>query len=146
MKRPVLIAVLAWAAFFAFIFFASLGDSSFPHIAAHVVQLALLVPAVRLIWQMKKVLPTRLQRVLSWSLSVTLPLAVVGISIELVAAVVRLGQDGWVNKETHDIWEHGAHMWAANLTVPSLMLSMVASLVLVAAAAIQRRRRLEPVG
>jgi hypothetical protein len=96
-------------------------------------------------WRSRQATATRAQQVLIWILSVTVPLAVLGIALELLTAVVRLGQDGWVNRDTADVWVQGPHAVVANLTIPSLMISMLAVLVLVVTVAVQGRRRLESV-
>ena len=145
MKRLVLLVALIWVPFLSIFLFASLGDTSYPHIAFHVFALALLVPGVVVAHRVRLAVTTRTQRLLGGILAVTVPLAVVGNFLELVTAVVRLAQDGWVNQDTSDIWEEGSHVWVANLTVPSMMASMLIALVLVAATAVQGRRRLEPV-
>jgi hypothetical protein len=67
------------------------------------------------------------------------------VTLELVTAVVRLAEDGWVNKDTADVFVRGPHAVVATLTVPSMMLSMLGALALVAVAAVQGRRRLETV-
>lgn len=74
-----------------------------------------------------------------------MPLAVVGHVAELAVAVGRLAADGSVDRDTSDLWVSGPHQWAANLTVPAMMLSMLAVLVLAGATAVQGRRRPEPV-
>lgn len=145
MKRPLLLLALVWASFLVFLPFAAAGDTSLLHISAHVIQLPMLIFAVLAVWRFRATATTRTPRVLGWVLSVTLPLAVVAISVELISALVRLGQDGWVNRATPDIWETGVHYWAASLAVPALMLSMLAVLVLVLTSAVQGRRRLESV-
>ncbi|MDP3967934.1 MAG: hypothetical protein Q8Q02_06605 [Nocardioides sp.] len=145
MKRPLLLLALVWASFLVFLPFAAAGDTSLLHISAHVIQLPLLVLAVLAAWRFRTTAVARTSRVIGWVLSATLSLALVAIAVELISAVVRFGQDGWVNRATPDIWETGVHYWAASLAVPALMLSMLAVLVLVVTAAVQGRRRLEPV-
>ena len=145
MKRPLLLLALTWASFLVFLPFAAAGDTSLLHISAHVIQIPLLVLAVLVARRFLATATTRTPRVIGWVLSITLPLALVAIAVELISAVVRLGQDGWVNRATPDIWETGVHYWAASLAVPALMLSMLAVLVLVLTSAVQGRRRLEPV-
>ena len=146
MRRPLLLLALIWASFIVIIPFAAMGDTSFLHIASHLIQLPLLGAAALLAWRLRRAATTRAQRVLGWVLSVTVPVAFVCILLELAVAVVRLGQDGWANKDTADIWQEGPHFVIANLTVPSMMLSMLAVLILVVVVAVQSRRRLEPVG
>ena len=58
-------------------------------------------------------------------------------------------QDGFVNRNTADVWVSGPHFHAANVTIPSMMLSMVTVLVLAVTNAVQSRSRKEsdtPVG
>ena len=143
MNRPLVLLALIWASFLVFVSFAAAGDTSLHHISAHVVQLPLLAFAAIAAWRFRAAAITRTQRALGWVLSVAVPLALVGIAVELVAAVVHLGQDGWVNQATPDIWESGVHFWAASLTVPTLMLSMLVTLILTVTSAVQGRRRLE---
>lgn len=146
MRRPLLLLVLIWASFIVIFPFAAAGDTSFHHIAAHLVQLPLLGIATVIAWRFRGEATRTAQRVLGWVLSVTVPTAFAGVAGELAVAVMRLGQDGWVNKDTADMFEGGAHFAIANLTVPAMMLSMVAALALVVMVAVQGRRRLEAVG
>ena len=146
MRRLLLLTALTWLPFLSIFFFASQGDTSFWHISIHVFALTLLGWGCRVAWSARSAAATPAQRALGWVLSVTLPLAVLGHVLELLAAVVRLGQDGWVSKDTADLWERGPHLWASNLTIPAMMLSMLAVLAFVVLAATQGRRRLEPVG
>lgn len=144
MKRVLLVAALVWAPFLSVFVFAALGDTSALHITSHVLALALLVPAVALVRRFRREEPSGLRLLLTRVLLVALPLAVVGHVLELAIALVRLAEDGWVDRDTADIWVAGPHVWAANVTVPSMMASMVAVLVLAVATAVARRRRLEP--
>ena len=145
MHPPLRLLVLVWVPFLAVFAFASpsvidaAGDS-YPHVAFHVLSLALLVPAVLTARSWLPAAPTRTQRVCTRILLVTVPLAVLGNLVELAAAVLRLAQDGWESLRTPGIFEEGVHLWAANLTVPSLMVSMLAAMVLVIAHAVQGRR------
>lgn len=153
MPRLLLLLALIWIPFLSIFGFAnptlaaSVGDS-YPHIAFHVFAPVLLVTAFVLVQRFRLSAPTRLQRALAWILTVTVPLAVLGNLVELVAAVVRLAQDGWVSLPTPDVFAPGSHLHAlaANVTVPSLMVSMLAAGMLVLSAALQGRRKLEPVG
>lgn len=145
MKRHWVLVALIWSPFLSIFGFASLGDSSYPHIAFHLFALALLVPAAVLARRAGSATASRTQRVLGRVLFVSLPLAVLGHLLELGAAVVRFGQDGWVNRDTADVWEEGPHLWASNLTVPVMMVSMLAVGALAVATELRSRRRLEPV-
>jgi hypothetical protein len=144
-RIPLILLGLVWAAFLTLFPFAAAGDTSFLHIAAHLVQLPLLLGATVLAWRHRRATVTRAQRMLGWVLSVSVPAAVLGVTLELVTAVVRLAEDGWVNKDTADVFVRGPHAVVATLTVPSMMLSMLGALALVAVAAVQGRRRLETV-
>lgn len=146
MRTPLILLGLVWIAFLVVFPFAAMGDTSFLHIGFHLVQMPLLVTATVLAWRYRRAAVTRTQRVLGWVLSVSLPAAVVGVVLELVTAVVRLGEDGWVNKDTADVWERGPHALVASLTVPSLMVSMLAVLALVATTAVKGRRHAETDG
>jgi hypothetical protein len=139
-KRVLVLTALVWVPFLSIFFFASLGDTSHPHLAFHVVALSMLVPAVAMAWQVRSWAVTRLQRVLGWVLSVTVPAAVVGHALELGVAFRRFAADGWVDRDTSDLWVSGPHQWAANLTVPAMMVSMLCSLLLVGATALEGRR------
>lgn len=146
MKSRWLLFALIWIPFVSLFVFAApiWGGDTYSHVAFHVFALVLLVKACREVWSARSDAPTRAQRVLTWSLSVTVPLAVVGHAIELVTAVVRLVDEGWANAETEDIFTDGSHALAANLTVPMMMLSMLAVLTLVVVTAAQRTRGVEP--
>ena len=77
------------------------------------------------------------------------PLAVIGHVAELATAIARFAQDGFVNRNTADVWESGPHFHAANITIPSMMLAMVTVLALAVTTAVQRRSGKEsssPVG
>jgi hypothetical protein len=142
-RTPLTLLGLVWIAFLTIFPFAAAGDTSFLHIAAHLVQLPLLVVATRLAWRQRRGATTRVQRALGWVLSVSVPAAVVGVGLELVTAVVRLAEDGWVNKDTADVFESGPHAVVASLTIPSMMISMIAVLALVLVVGLRRR---SPVG
>ena len=139
MSRPLTVLALVWAPFLSIFVFASQGDTSALHISAHLLALALLVPAAVMVWRLRAAAPSGVRRWTLLLLSVTVPAAVVGHVGELGVAVARLAQDGWVNLDTHDVWEAGPHLWISNLTIPAMMLSMVATVVLVVATALSRR-------
>ncbi len=143
MRIPLVLLALVWTAFVVIFPFAAAGDTSYLHIGAHLVQLPLLLLATALAWRYRRTAVTRPQRALGWVLSVSVPAAVVGVGLELVTAVVRLAEDGWVNQDTADVFEEGPHAAVASLTIPSLMISMVAVLALVVVASV-RGRRSEP--
>jgi uncharacterized membrane protein YhaH (DUF805 family) len=145
MSRPLTVLALVWAPFLSIFLFASQGDTSALHIASHLLALALLVPATVMVRRLRAVVPSGVRRWVLLALSVTVPAAVVGHVGELGVAVVRLAQDGWVNLDTHDVWEAGPHLWISNLTVPAMMLSMLLSVALVVATAASRRREDDPV-
>lgn len=140
MSRPLTILALVWTPFLSIFVFASQGDTSALHISSHVLALVLLVPATLFVWRMRSASAPGIRRLIVLALSVTVPAAVLGHAGELAVAVHRLAQDGWVNKDTHDVWEGGPHLWISNLTIPAMMLSMILSLALVIATAVSRRR------
>lgn len=142
--RSWFLAALVWVPFLSVFAFASLGDTSALHITSHLFALALLGPAFVLARRLRREAPTRFRRGVLTVLVVFLPLSVVGHLLELGTAVVRLAEDGWANRDTADIWVEGPHVWAANLTVPSMMVSMLGTLVLVVATAVAGRRRPAP--
>ncbi|MGG5257331.1 hypothetical protein [Phycicoccus avicenniae] len=136
--RPWHLVVLVWVPFLSVFVFAALGDTSALHITSHLLAIACLVPAVVLVLRLRGSVSTRAGRGVATVLAVVLPLAVLGHLAELGVAVARLASDGWVNRDTADIWVRGPHVWAANVTVPAMMLSMLGVLVL--AAAVRRSR------
>lgn len=140
--RPWFLAALVWLPFLSVFVFASLGDTSALHVSSHVLALVLLVPATLLVYR-SEAARTRTRRVTLAVLRVSLPLAVVGHALELGTALQRLAADGWVNRDTSDIWVEGPHVWAANVTVPAMLVSMVGVLVLVVSTT-WGRRRVEP--
>lgn len=151
MSRVLVLVALVWVPFLAVFGFASplvadaVGDS-YPHVAFHVLAPLMLVGALVIDRRLLRDAHSRSQRSLLWLLSVTLTVAVVGNLVELAAAVRRLAADGWVSLRTPDVFEGGGlHGVGANLTIPGLMLSMVAVLALAVTVAVQHRRRLEPV-
>jgi heme/copper-type cytochrome/quinol oxidase subunit 2 len=145
-RTPLILLGLVWIAFLVIFPFAAAGDTSFLHIGAHLVQLPLLLAATLLAWRQRRAAVTRAQRMVSWVLSVSVPAAVVGVGLELVTAVVRLAEDGWVNQDTADVWERGPHAVVASLTIPSMMVSMLAVLALAVTTAVQGRRHSETDG
>jgi arginine/ornithine N-succinyltransferase beta subunit len=64
---------------------------------------------------------------------------VVGHVAELATAIARFAQDGFVNRNTADVWESGPHFHAANITITSMMLAMVTVLALAVTAVVQAR-------
>lgn len=143
MRRALLVLALVWVPFLSIFGFAAIGDSSHPHIAFHLVAIPLLVGAFVVLRRLRRD-GGRTVRVVAAVLLVTVALAVAGHVAELAVALARFAQDGFRNRDTADLWEHGPHVWASNLTVPAMMLSMVGSLVLVAAAGLARRRTSDP--
>ena len=152
MKRPLALLALVWVPFLLIFGFAApalvdaVGDSH-PHIAFHLLAGSALVIAFLAARRLLRESERGAQRVLLRVLLVTLPLAVLGNVLELVAAVRRLAEDGWVSRRTEDLFgsEGGLHALAANLTIPAHLSSMVLTLAVVVVHAVQRRRRLEPV-
>lgn len=140
MSRSLTLLALVWTPFLSMVVFASQGDTSALHISAHVLALVLLVPATLIVWRMRSTTAPGIRRSIVLVLSVTVPAAVLGHVGELAVAVQRLAQDGWVNKDTHDVWEGGPHLWISNLTIPAMMLSMLLTMALVIATAVSRRR------
>lgn len=141
------LVALVWVPFVSIFVFAApdlverVGDS-FPHIVFHLLAGTLLVLATRTAGRLRAGARTRMQRLLLGVLLVTVPGAVLGNILELVAAVGRLAGDGWESQLTPDLFgpEGGLHFWASNLTIPTLMVSMLLVLVLAGAGAWQGRR------
>lgn len=143
MRRALLVVALVWVPFLSIFGFAAIGDSSHPHIAFHLVAIPLLVSAFVVCRRLRHE-GGRAVRVVTSVLLVTVALAVAGHLAELAVALARFAQDGFANRDTADLWEHGPHVWASNVTVPAMMLSMLGSVVLVVVGAVARRRRPEP--
>lgn len=83
---------------------------------------------------------SRSRRVVTLVLFASLLLAIMGHVVELVTALARLVEEGWANVDTEDIFEEGLHAWAAKLTVPMMMLSMLTALALVIVTTVQHRK------
>ena len=140
--RRWLLPALVWAPFVSLFVFAAAfwGGDTYSHVLFHVVALTLMGWALVELRRNACLLPTsRLRRVLTLVLFVSLPLAILGHAVELVAALARLVEEGWANVETDDIFEEGVHAWAANVTVPMMMISMLTALALVIVTTVQRR-------
>jgi hypothetical protein len=142
--NPRVLAALVWVPFLSIFVFASLGDTSALHISSHLLALACLVPGVVIARRLRHAATRGLRRILTTVLTVVVPLAVLGHLAELGVAVARLASDGWVNLDTADIWVSGPHVWAANVTVPAMLVAMIVTLVLVVADVVARRRSPEP--
>jgi hypothetical protein len=138
-RRILLLVALIWLPFLMLPAFAALGDTSFPHIAFHVVVIPMLVGAVLVTRSLLGETDSTARRWMLRALLLFVPLAVVGHVAELATAIARFAQDGFVNRNTADIWEAGPHFHAANVTIPSMMLAMVTVLALAATAAVQGR-------
>lgn len=145
MKRLLLLVALIWLPFLSIFAFAAQGDTSFLHISFHVLGIGLLVGAFLVLRGLAVDTMPRAQRLLTRVLTVSVLLALLGHLIELITALVRFAQDGFVNRDTADLWEEGAHLWATNLTIPAMLISQLVVLALVITAALQGRRRLEAV-
>lgn len=141
-RRRWLLLALVWAPFLSLFVFAAgfWGGATYSHVLFHVLALALLGWAFAELRTARLSSASRSRRVLTLVLSVSLPLAILGHGVELVTAVVRLVDEGWANVDTDDIFEEGVHAWAANLTVPMMLLSMLTTLALVIVTAVERRR------
>lgn len=143
MRRALLVLALVWVPFLSIFGFAAIGDSSHPHIAFHLFAIPLLGGAFVVLRRLRRD-GGRTVRVVAAVLLVTVALAVVGHVAELAVAVARFAQDGFQNRDTADLWEDGPHVWASNLTVPAMMLSMVGSLLLAAAVGLAHRSPGDP--
>lgn len=123
---------LVWIPFLSLFVFAAAfwGGDTYSHVLFHVVALALLLVALTRLRALRTVGGRRLGRAAAVVLSVSVPLAIVGHAVELAAAVVRLVDEGWANVDTDDLFERGVHAWAANVTVPMMMTSMLVSVAL----------------
>lgn len=142
-RRHLLLIALIWLPFLMLPAFAAFGDTSYPHIAFHVVAIPMLVGAVVLVRRLRAVSASTAQRRICTALLIFVPLAVLGHVAELATALVRFAEDGLVNRDTTDVWVSGPHFHAANVTIPSMMLAMVTVLVLAATVAVQSRSRKE---
>lgn len=138
-RRTLLLVALVWLPFLMLPAFAAFGDTSYPHIAFHLVAIPMLVGAAVLVRRLLAETRSTAQRWMLRALMLFVPLAVAGHLAELATAVARFAQDGFVNRDTADVWESGPHFHAANVTIPSMMLAMVTVLVLAVTAAVQAR-------
>lgn len=140
-RRILLLITLVWLPFLMLPAFASFGDTSYPHIAFHVLAIPMLVGAVVVTRRVLGETDSTARRWMLRALLLLLPLAVAGHVAELATAIVRFAQDGFVNRDTADIWVSGTHSHAANLTIPSMLLAMVTVLALAVTVAVQGRSR-----
>jgi hypothetical protein len=141
--RRWLLPALVWAPFLSLFVFAAAfwGGDTYSHVLFHVLALTLLAWALIELRRTARLLPTdRLRRVLTLVLFVSLALAIGGHGVELVAAMARLVEEGWANVDTDDIFEQGVHAWAASLTVPMMMISMLTALAVVVVTTVHRRK------
>ena len=119
-RRILLLVALVWLPFLMLPAFASFGDTSYPHLAGT---------------------DSAARRGMLRALLLCLTRAVVGHVAELATAIARFAQDGFVNRNTADVWESGPHFHAANVTIPSMMLAMITVVVLAVTATVQGRSR-----
>lgn len=139
--------VLIWLPFLLIFAFAARGDTSALHIGFHVSALTLLIGCVAVLRRGVGRWPPRFTQALGRLLQVSVGVSIVGHLLELGVAFLRLGQDGFRNRDTADLWQHGPHVWAANLTVPAMLISQLAVLALVgivAARTVTATRRASP--
>lgn len=141
-NRRWLLLALVWAPFLSLFVFAGAfwGGDTYSHVLFHVLAIGLLGWAFAELRSGRVSSSSRTQRVLTRVLFVSLPLAIVGHGAELVTAVARLVEEGWANVDTEDLFEEGVHAWVANITVPTMMISMLTTLALVFATAVHRRK------
>lgn len=141
--RRWLLVALVWAPFVSLFVFAAAfwGGDTYSHVLFHAFALTLLGWALI---ELRRTAPLRstgrLRRVLTMVLFFSVPLAILGHGVELVAAVARLVEEGWANVDTDDLFEEGVHAWAANVTVPAMMISMLTALALVLLTTYPRRK------
>jgi hypothetical protein len=138
-RRILLLVALIWLPFLMLPVFAAFGDTSYPHIAFHVLAIPMLVGAVVLTRRLLGETTSTARRWMLRALLLFVPLAVVGHVAELATAIARFAQDGFVNRNTADVWESGPHFHAANITILSMMLAMVTVLALAVTAVVQAR-------
>ena len=142
-RRTLMLIALVWLPFLMLPAFAAFGDTSYPHIAFHVLAIPMLVAAFVLGRRLLVETESTAQRWMLRALLLFLPLAVAGHVAELATALARFAQDGFVNRNTADVWESGQHFHDANVTIPSMMLAMVTVLALAVVVAVQTRSRKE---
>ena len=140
-RRILLLVALVWLPFLMLPAFASFGDTSYPHIAFHVLAIPMLVGAFVVARRLLAGTDSTARRWMLRALLLFLTLAVVGHVAELATAIARFAQDGFVNRNTADVWESGPHFHAANVTIPSMMLAMITVVVLAVTATVQGRSR-----
>lgn len=142
MSHPILRLVgLVWLPFLTLPVFASFGDTSHPHIAFHVLAIPLLVAALVLARRVLADDGSTTRRWLRRTLTLFLVLGVLGHVAELATAVVRFAEDDFVNRDTADLWQSGAHFWVATFTVPAMLLAMLTVLVVAVTLSVQGRSR-----
>ena len=129
-RRHLMLIALIWLPFLMLPAFAAFGDTSYPHIAFHVLAIPMLVGAAVLVRRLLAQTESTAQRRICKALLLFVPLAVLGHLAELATALARFADDGFVNR-------------AAHVTVPSMMLAMVTVLVLAVTVAVQGRSRKE---
>ena len=142
-RRHLMLIALIWLPFLMLPAFAAFGDASYPHIAFHVLAIPMLVGAAVLVRRLLAQTESTAQRRICKALLLFVPLAVLGHLAELATALARFADDGFVNRDTADVWVSGPHFHAANVTIASMMLAMVTVLVLAVTVAVQGRSRKE---
>lgn len=148
MRRPLLLLALVWVPFLSIFLFASpavtgaVGDS-YPHVVFHVLSPAMLLGAVAVALRHRRSREgAAVVRALLALLVLALAVAVLGNGVELVSALRRLAEDGWVSRLTPDLFEAGSglHSLGATLTIPAHMGALALSLAVVVVEALRARR------
>jgi uncharacterized metal-binding protein len=124
---------LIWTPFISIFVFAAAfwGGDTYSHVVFHVLAIGLLGGALIELRRHRSLIAAGLVgRALTGILAVSLPLAILGHTAELVTAVARLADEDWANVDTDDLFETGMHATAANVTVPTMMISMLSVLIL----------------
>jgi hypothetical protein len=148
MRRPLLLLALVWVPFLSIFLFASpaltgaVGDS-YPHVVFHVVSPAMLVGAAVVALRHRRAREgAPVVRALLALLVLALAVAVLGNGVELLSALRRLAEDGWVSRLTPDLFEAGSglHSLGATLTIPAHMGALALSLTAAVVEALRARR------
>lgn len=127
-------AVVAASIVLPFIF---LGEGPrWYHLAFHLIGVPLCLLAIVVLRSIRRAARSRTLRVMTWISTVAFAAWGIGHAGELVTVLTH----GGAHADEH-LFEHPVHMFFATIAVPSWMLSVVSSLVLLVTAGIQALRR-----
>lgn len=119
-----------------FFFLANDDPPRWYHLAFHLIGIPLCALGVFALLRLRQATGSRTLRVMTWVTTVTFLLWATGHIGELVTVLQHGGADA-----DHDLFEHPVHVFFANIAVPSWLLTVLSSLVLLVAAGVQALRR-----